>query len=143
MCICYLVVMDITWSNAYRAFKTVLETHALSLIGSINHSIYRASHAPGSIKREEICTHPSNNAIGFCSIKNIKSLEGELRNTSRSEGTRTQSFPGAQSLLFGNHSAFLQLFSKPHPSHKQPRTREATCLQAQNFLLLEEKMANK
>lgn len=135
--------MGITRSNAYNAFKAVLETHALSLIAGINHSIYRALHAPDSIKREEICTHPSKNAIGFCSIKNIKSLEGELRSTSRSEDTRTQSFPGAQSLLPESYSAFLQLCSKPHPSHEQPRTREATCLQAQNFLLLEEKMANK
>jgi hypothetical protein len=120
--------MDITRSNPYRAFKAVLETHAFSLIACINHGIYRASHAPGSIKREEICTHPPKNATGFCSIKNIKSFEGELRSTSTSEDTRTQSFLSVQSLLPESLSAFLWFYSKPHPSHEQPRTREATCL---------------
>lgn len=125
----------------------MLETHTLPLIADINHSIYGTSHAPGSIKRGEIYTHPSKNSIRFCSIKSIKSFEGELRSTIISEDIRTQSFPRAQDLLPESLGASLQLPCKPHPSHEQPRTSDtglqATCLQTQNFLLLEEKMANK
>lgn len=48
--------MGIKRNSAHRAFKIVLETHTLPLIANVNHSLYRASHAPGSIKRKEIHT---------------------------------------------------------------------------------------